>query len=507
MSKKRVFAWCCLAATAGNVLAEDVAELDPNRKPSAYSHVVADASECVAREFYCPENDPPTCASNCDGCGEQAEFGNEFRKPVGAEHIEGTCEWRALFSCDFVGYDVTATVVWFIVAGFAMAAGVGGGGIYVPLGILIVQLQTKQATGLSQACIFGGSLAGYIINSRARHPLADRPVIDFDMALFLAPMEMAGAVVGVMVQQVLPEIIVICLMAIILGYTAVHTLKKGVTTLKKQLAENRKNKEMKTVEPARRKIQKQKKDANGSKSTPKAKESKDSSSSKIAAKDAANGQDSAPSPVDLDRGTSKRSRQVSAMEKGGDGGLKAEDVHPELERTADDMEKIVDDGGSVSSVGSETEDSLELFLAQDAAFPWRKIAYLGIMWSIVIVLTVVKGGKGAKGLVEKCSLGYWLLTFGALIFMATFGLVMGWRAVKRSQRKEAVGYPFVEGDIIWTWKKFEFYSRWTFIAGILAGLIGIGGGMVLGPLMYSFKIQFNLVLTVFRNAIRHQSSP
>lgn len=36
-----------------------------------------------------------------------------------------------------------------------------------------------------------------------RHPNADRPLINFDMALFLAPMEMSGAVVGVLIQEVM----------------------------------------------------------------------------------------------------------------------------------------------------------------------------------------------------------------------------------------------------------------------------------------------------------------
>ena len=35
----------------------------------------------------------------------------------------------------------------------------------------------------------------------------------------------------------------------------------------------------------------------------------------------------------------------------------------------------------------------------------------------------------------------------------------------------------------WDFAKTRFYAIFTFIAGVVAGLIGIGGGMVLGPLM------------------------
>lgn len=35
----------------------------------------------------------------------------------------------------------------------------------------------------------------------------------------------------------------------------------------------------------------------------------------------------------------------------------------------------------------------------------------------------------------------------------------------------------------WNFKKVQYYSFFTFLSGIVAGLVGIGGGMILGPLM------------------------
>ena len=144
------------------------------------------------------------------------------------------CFKRTLFSERFFYNDLVAAIVWFFAAGLAMAAGVGGGGIYVPLGILLLRFANKPATGLSQASIFGASLAGLVINSQNRHPKADRPVIDLDMALVLAPMEMAGAMLGVIVQKVLPEWVIYILFAAILGTTAYKTFQKGIKTFKKE---------------------------------------------------------------------------------------------------------------------------------------------------------------------------------------------------------------------------------------------------------------------------------
>ena len=55
-----------------------------------------------------------------------------------------------------------------------------------------------------------------------------------------------------------------------------------------------------------------------------------------------------------------------------------------------------------------------------------------------------------------------------------------------------MGYPFVDGDIHWEWawtsSSVWMYMAWAFGAGVVAGLVGIGGGMVLGPLMLQMNV-------------------
>jgi hypothetical protein len=46
--------------------------------------------------------------------------------------------------------------------------------------------------------------------------------------------------------------------------------------------------------------------------------------------------------------------------------------------------------------------------------------------------------------------------------------------VSQSLEKQAVSYPFVDGDVIWDYQKCRFFSFWTFVAGIVAGLVGEG---------------------------------
>merc|ERR1712232_1381803 len=69
--------------------------------------------------------------------------------------------------------DILGVLVWFCAAGVATACGVGGGGIYVPLGMILLDFAPKPSSGLSQASIFGASLGGILLNLRNLHPNAE----------------------------------------------------------------------------------------------------------------------------------------------------------------------------------------------------------------------------------------------------------------------------------------------------------------------------------------------
>ena len=139
-----------------------------------------------------------------------------------------------------------------------------------------------------------------------------------------------------------------------------------------------------------------------------------------------------------------------------------------------------------------TRYTAEEWLAKDAAPPYKKAMYLIGLWIGLLLITLLAGGKGLKSafpdLIPYCGLNYWALKGIAFASMFVFAIGMGRRAVSKSSRKQMVDYPFVDGDVLWDWPKMVFYGKWTFVAGIVAGLIGIGGGMVLGPLMLQMNV-------------------
>ena len=127
-----------------------------------------------------------------------------------------------LTSSDYYG-------LFFTVAGLMVAAGggIGGGGILVPIYILIFGFSPKHAIPLSNITVFGGACANVLLNASKRHPLADRPLVDWDLILVMEPLTIAGALAGAFLNKVLPELFLTFMLVVLLSFTAYTTLTKA----------------------------------------------------------------------------------------------------------------------------------------------------------------------------------------------------------------------------------------------------------------------------------------
>lgn len=134
----------------------------------------------------------------------------------------------------------------------------------------------------------------------------------------------------------------------------------------------------------------------------------------------------------------------------------------------------------------EVNPELEALLEAEKNTPWEKVKLVSLMVIVVIALNLLKGGSGGfpSPLGIECgSSGYWILTVAvfawvlAISFYARGQLVESWKLKKRLR------YKFLEGDVEWNPINTITYPCICFFAGFFAGLFGIGGGIVKGPLM------------------------
>mmetsp|Transcript_46946 Transcript_46946/g.132402 ORF Transcript_46946/g.132402 Transcript_46946/m.132402 type:complete len:420 (-) Transcript_46946:262-1521(-) len=293
-----------------------------------------------------------------------------------ADCLNGTC--KAFHLGDLLGADAAMGAIAFLVAGLSLAAGVGGGGLFVPLLMIVLSFDAVTASALSQAMLLGGALAAFAYNLSQSHPrVKARPLVDYELACLMGPALMSGAQVGAVLHAMAPPAVVVILLCIVL----IDAARKGVSQAIKISGSEQKV----ATTPARE----------------------------------------AP-------------------------------TSPFTTATSD----------SESSTDSDDESATERI--RDAK------CKLFCVW--IFCLAVVCG----KGLFTSvCSPQWWLLTGTATLALGGFAF---YYAYTKSQQK-----PVDEFSVDFRELAFVI-ARWSLLAGAVAALCGIGGGMVMGPILVGLKV-------------------
>merc|ERR1719235_3099995 len=113
----------------------------------------------------------------------------------------------------------------------------GGGGVYVPLLLLLLALSTKEAVPLSQAMICGGAIVNVIMFCGERHPnYPSRPKIDYEVIMMMNPGLAAGVTAGVILHFVSPQWLIVSVLVVTLAISLQKSLTKGIQQWKKESA-------------------------------------------------------------------------------------------------------------------------------------------------------------------------------------------------------------------------------------------------------------------------------
>jgi len=143
-----------------------------------------------------------------------------------------------------------------------------------------------------------------------------------------------------------------------------------------------------------------------------------------------------------------------------------------------------------SSCNIETpEGELKLLMQLESTIPWFKIFVLFGVLIVVSVHSLLVGGKGDSLVgVVMCSGLYWGLFVTIIPILILITLVVGYHLVKQEFKKQRLHYKFVKGDVRWTPNYTLVISALSLGAGILSSLLGIGGGMILSPMMLEMQV-------------------
>jgi len=144
----------------------------------------------------------------------------------------------------------------------------------------------------------------------------------------------------------------------------------------------------------------------------------------------------------------------------------------------------------LSKESTSPNSELDKILLAESKIPWKIVLLLFFILAVVTVSSLLKGNSSKPSFVgvTVCSAWYWVILVGLFVFLVAITVAYVAHLIKMNSKKEKLNYPFQQGDIHWTKKSASLTAVVAVIAGILASLLGIGGGMVLSPLMLELRI-------------------
>ena len=313
---------------------------------------------------------------------------------------------------DYVGF--ACTIIGLILAA---GAGIGGGGLLVPIFILIFDFPIKHAIPLASATVLGGAIANNLLNARKAHPdHPSRPAIDWDLIVQLEPMTIAGALIGAELYDLLPDAVLVLMLFLLLSITAYKTLQKA------------------------HKLYQQETEA------------------KL-----------------LDEKQQDAAALLTSAKRYVEDGLTNQTEHSSYGSVDNGSDQIGSNDTSLSH-----QPSFGIAQVQQAR---RSAVELTLLFVVITTMNLLKGGAGEAGggpmgLAYCGPTCFWVTEAAMLLIILAFSIFTRTKILTRLQS----GGPTLS-DIEWDQENTVIYPIYAIIAGLVAGLFGVGGGIIKGPLM------------------------
>ena len=101
----------------------------------------------------------------------------------------------------------------------------------------ILGVGVRAAVPMSKSTILGAAIGNFCSISVQRHPRAERPLIDYEVATLMMSGKLLGVIFGVILNEMLPKLLLIIFMVLILSYSGMRTVRKGLNSYAKETEE------------------------------------------------------------------------------------------------------------------------------------------------------------------------------------------------------------------------------------------------------------------------------
>ncbi len=252
----------------------------------------------------------------------------------------------------------------------------------------------------------------------------------------MEPLTIAGALIGAILNKLLPEALLVISLVALLSFTAYNTLKKAVRMYKAESRAMRLVKESELTRMARKMEEEE--------------EEEEETESLLDEDGEARSID-----IEMTNGESGEGGENDDEEEGASNGS----------RTSNQ-----DDDNSVFSSATDlkNKEELDAILEEDRHVPMGNVKVLVVTFVVILFINLMKGGGAFPSpLGIRC---------GSPSFWVSNGVMLGWillvsifarmYLVRRHEIKERVGYPYVEGDIKWDSRATVVYPLVCTAAGV-----------------------------------------
>ncbi|GMH05363.1 hypothetical protein Nepgr_007203 [Nepenthes gracilis] len=289
-----------------------------------------------------------------------------------------------------------AGVLCFLAAAVSSAGGIGGGGLFIPILVIVAGLDLKTAMSFSAFMVMAGSLANvfcnvFIINSK----------IDIDIALSSEPCMLLGVSAGVICNQIFPESLITVSFAIFLSWSTFKTLRSGI-------------RHWKTESEARR---------------------------------------------------SKRTGEL-------ENGFERNKSFGQCEEPGTARTPILGRQGHCRFGG----------------IPMMKLGMLTIIWLSFFLIFIVRGNRNGQSIIriKPCGVEYWILSSLQIPLALIFTV---WILLRTEiNRNQNLIHQEVEAEIKGKIPNKLMFPVMALLAGIFGGVFGIGGGMLISPILLQIGV-------------------
>jgi uncharacterized membrane protein YfcA len=145
------------------------------------------------------------------------------------------CVHKKVFPITFS--EVIGLIMITIGSALSNAGGIGGGGLLIPILLLLLHFYTHEAIPISKLMIFTGAITSFFLGFRQKHPFRNSITIDYNIPMLLVPFLLFGTMVGVTLNKVTPPWLILISLACVLVINTYKTFKKAKETYKKEKIE------------------------------------------------------------------------------------------------------------------------------------------------------------------------------------------------------------------------------------------------------------------------------